>query len=87
MNVLFPENDAQKMVKTAPTAQTAAQTTASRRDLKSADGIKPRGGGDFSKAKSKAPPLIKDPHVTAATKGDIDGLYFERALPGDKRLG
>lgn len=84
VNVFFPENDAEKAAKTA--AQSAVQTIAGKRDRKPAGAEKQRAGGDFSKARSNFHPVKNDPHVTV-TKEDIDGLHFERAHPGDKRLG
>lgn len=84
MNVFFPENDAEKAVKVAP--QTAEPFTASKRDPKPAGAAKQREGGDFLKAKNSFHTVKDDPHVTA-TKDDIGGLHFERAHPGDKRLG
>lgn len=82
--MFFPENDSEKAVKAA--SQMAVPSTASRRDPKPADAVKRREGGDFLKAKSNFHPVKKDPHVIV-TKDDIGGLHFERAHPGDKRLG
>lgn len=84
MNVFFPENDAEKAAKTS--SQSAVQTIAGKRDRKTAGAEKQRAGGDFLKARSNFHPVKNDPHVTV-TKEDIDGLHFERAHPGDKRLG
>lgn len=84
MDVVFPENDAEKAAKTA--AQSAVQTIAGKGDRKPAGAEKQRAGGDFLKARGNFHPVKNYPHVTV-TKDDIDGLHFERALPGDKRLG
>lgn len=82
--MFFPENDAEKVVKTA--AQSAVQTTASKRELKPAGAVKQVAGGDFLEARSNFLPVKNEPRVTV-TKDAVDGLRFERAHPGDKRLG
>lgn len=82
--MFFPENDAEKAVKTA--ARAAVPSTASKGDPKPAGAVKHRDGGDFLTAKSNFHPVKNDPHVTGM-KDDIGGLHFERAHPGDKRLG
>lgn len=80
VKVFFPENDVEKTVK-------AATAAASKKDPKpSADAVRQREEGDVLKAKSNFHPVKNDPHFTV-TKDDIDGLHFERAHPGDKRLG
>lgn len=84
VNVFFPENEAEKVVKAAP--KTAVPFTASKRDPKPTSAVKQRDGGDFLKAKNNLHPVRNDPRITD-TKLDIGGLHFERAQPGDKRLG
>lgn len=84
MNVFFPESDAEKAVKTAP--QAAVPFKASKTDPKPGGAAKQRDGGDFLRVKSNIQPVRNDPHIPV-TKDDVSGLHFERALPGDKRLG
>lgn len=89
VKVLFPENEAEfksGVFKTAPPSQTAAQNVKSKRDVKPAASVKQCAEGNSVKAKSKFHSLENDPSFTA-TGGDSDGLRFERAYPGDKRLG
>lgn len=86
VKVLFPENEAEKVFKTAPPSQTTAQNVKSKRDIRPAASVKQCAEGDSGKAKSKFHSLENGPSFTAM-EGDIDGLRFERAYPGDKRLG
>lgn len=86
MTVLFPESEAEKVFKTAPPSQTPAQNVKSKRDVKPAASMKQCADGDSVKAKSKFHSLENDPYFTAM-EGDSNGLRFERAYPGDKRLG
>lgn len=86
VTVLFPESEAEKVFKTAPPSQTPAQNVKSKRDVKPAASMKQCADGDSVKAKRKFHSLENDPYFTAM-EGDSNGLRFERAYPGDKRLG
>ncbi|XP_038549499.1 rRNA methyltransferase 3A, mitochondrial-like [Micropterus salmoides] len=78
VRVLFPENETDKVHK--PSAgqkinrETEAQFTSTTRHLEESD---------FVNTRSNVQSTLKHAHVT---KDQIDGLRFERALPGDKRL-
>ncbi|XP_035535917.1 rRNA methyltransferase 3A, mitochondrial [Morone saxatilis] len=76
VKVLFPDNQADKTIKPRPQSQKEANNNnpAAARRLEERD---------FVKATSNVQSAGK--HVSAA-KDQVDGLRFERAFPGDKRL-
>ncbi|XP_062275656.1 rRNA methyltransferase 3A, mitochondrial [Scomber scombrus] len=78
--VLLPENETGEVLKQS---EPAVQSMKRQKELKvtSSTGEHP-GESDLFRASGS----LKSAHV-AATKDHIDGLRFERALPGDKRLG
>ncbi|XP_010734958.3 rRNA methyltransferase 3A, mitochondrial [Larimichthys crocea] len=78
VRVLFPENDSEKVVKPTPQSQPAAGPNV-RREREVTATRQPEES-DLIKAKR-----VKDAPVTV-TKDHVDGLRFERASPGDKRL-
>lgn len=82
--MFLPEIDAEGAAKTAPRA--AGPSAARKSDPKPAGAVKRGDGGDFSRARSNFDPAGNDPRGTV-TKDDIGGLCFDRAHPGDKRLG
>ncbi|KAG8001924.1 rRNA methyltransferase 3 [Nibea albiflora] len=73
VKVLFPENDSEKVVKPTLQSEPAAGPNA-RREREVTATTQPEES-DFIKAKR-----------VIVTKDHVDGLRFERALPGDKRL-
>lgn len=81
VRVSFPENETDKVIKTTPQPQPESE-----RDVKLAATTRRHAESDFVKARSNMHSAMKDLHVTV-TKDEIDGLRFERAFPGDKRLG
>lgn len=76
VKVLFQEKEAEKIPKTRPSAAVQKE-----KEVKVTSRAQhQRAESDFLKATS-----IKFPYVDAS-KDQIDGLRFERAFPGDKRL-
>lgn len=86
VKVLFPENETDKVLKASPHSQPAVRSQKGERDVNLAAKTRRDAESDFIKEKSKMHSLVKDPRVTA-NKDHTDGLRFERAFPGDKRLG
>lgn len=86
VRVLFPENETDKVLKASPHAQPAVQNVKSERGVNFAAKTRRDAESVFAKERSNMHSSVKDPHVTV-TKDQIDGLRFERAFPGDKRLG
>lgn len=85
VRVLFPESDTGKVVKTTPQPQAAERNV--KREKKKVEEAsfaaeQPEQSG-FVKAKSNEQSATRR---AAAIKDQIDGLRFERAFPGDKRL-
>ncbi|XP_033953116.1 rRNA methyltransferase 3A, mitochondrial [Pseudochaenichthys georgianus] len=83
VRVLFPENEADKVIKPRP--QPAGRDVHREKGQKVKAAIK-HPEEDFVKARSNVQATTTHAHVTG-TKDHIDGLRFERAFPGDKRLG
>lgn len=79
VRVLFPDNDAGKVVK--PQQQQAAEKKEARTSPTAGAGEQP----DRSDAVNMRSETAKQPHANI-TKDSVDGLRYERALPGDKRL-
>lgn len=86
VNVLFPEHESGKVVKPPPETRIkkkpAEKQNATRTTSKTAECFEK---GDPVKTSSPDQSTVKSPQVSAA-KGRLDGLRFERAFPGDKRL-
>ncbi|KAM9359055.1 rRNA methyltransferase 3A, mitochondrial [Symphorus nematophorus] len=88
VRVLFPENETDKVVKATPQSQPAEQIIKKRkreREAKVTSTTRYHDESDFVKARSHVQSAVKDAPGTV-TKDHIDGLRFERAFPGDKRL-
>ncbi|XP_014859137.1 PREDICTED: rRNA methyltransferase 3, mitochondrial [Poecilia mexicana] len=86
VRVLFPDNDAGKVVKPPPQQQQQQQHPQAAekkmvRNSPTAAGEQP----DRSDAVNMRSKTLKEPYDNI-TKDSVDGLRYERALPGDKRL-
>ncbi|CAG6001109.1 unnamed protein product [Menidia menidia] len=87
VQVLFPENETGKVVRPPPESlQTAARQPGKKQG-------EPEVPPAFHYAEKSGPVKVKSslqpagsPPQGPPTKGHVDGLPFERALPGDKRL-
>uniref|UniRef100_A0A3B4UC41 Mitochondrial rRNA methyltransferase 3 n=1 Tax=Seriola dumerili TaxID=41447 RepID=A0A3B4UC41_SERDU len=87
VRVLFPDDEAGTVVKTGPQSLTAKQHV--KREKKEA-GVTSSAAEHLEesgsvKARSNVQSAEKHAHLSA-TKDRVDGLRFERAFPGDKRL-
>lgn len=82
VRVIVPESEPDKVPKESPQSQPGEQNIKSKTDGKPAAHTRRAAENDLGTAKNN----VKAVHVTA-TKDQIDGLRYERALPGDKRLG
>lgn len=88
VRVVFPDNEADTAEKARPQPRTSEQHV--KRDKKedakvtqtAAEHLEESGS---VKTKSNAQSAVKHTHVFV-TKDQVDGLRFERAFPGDKRL-
>lgn len=76
VQVLMPDTETEKVLK--PSAGRLVQ----RQKGGQVPATMQRPDEDFAKARSDVHPAV----THAVTKDHIDGLRFERALPGDKRL-
>lgn len=79
VRVLFPEEETDKVIKPAPAGlkrEKEARVTATTRHLEERDSVKKRSDINVQSTVKYA----------AVAKDQIDGLRFERAFPGDKRL-
>ena len=86
VRVLFPENETGKVLKPTPQSEPAEQITRRReRDAKVTSTPRHHDESDFVRARTHVRSAVKDAPVTV-TRDQIDGLRFERAFPGDKRL-
>ncbi|MEQ2221929.1 hypothetical protein ILYODFUR_020723 [Ilyodon furcidens] len=83
VRVLFPENNTGKVVKPSQPPQ-SDHHAAEQKMGRSSPGAA-RGHPDRSDPVNTRSGTAKHPHVTV-TKDLIDGLRYERAFPGDKRL-
>lgn len=86
VRVLFPDSEPDKVPKTTPQSQPVVQNFKNKKDVKHEAPLRHHAESEFVKARSHVTSSINDPHVTDR-KDEIDGLRFERAFPGDKRLG
>uniref|UniRef100_UPI0037E73024 rRNA methyltransferase 3A, mitochondrial n=1 Tax=Semicossyphus pulcher TaxID=241346 RepID=UPI0037E73024 len=85
VKVLFPETETDKVIKNTPQPQPSGQNVKRDKEAKVTPTIRHLEESDFVKKRSNVQSSIKHPHSTV-TSDSIDGLRFERAFPGDKRL-
>lgn len=85
VKVLFPENETGEVVKPTPQSQPAKQNLKREREVKVTATTRHHEEPDFVKARTNVQSSAKDRHVTVS-EDQTDGLRFERAFPGDKRL-
>lgn len=81
IRVIVPESEPSKVAKETPQSQPGGQNTRSKTDVKAASQTRTAAENDVITPKN----TVKAVHVTV--KDPIDGLRYESALPGDKRLG
>lgn len=79
VTVILPESEPNKVPKETPRPNPSGQNVKSKTDVKPAAQTRRAPEKDFVSANSAA-------NLTV-TKDQIDGLRYERASPGDKRLG
>lgn len=82
VRVIVPESEQDKVPKETPQSHPGRQNIKSKTHVKAAADKRCSTENDVVTAKNN----VKAVHVTF-TKDQIDGLRYERALPGDKRLG
>lgn len=82
VRVIIPESEPDKVPKETPHSQPGGQNIKSKMDVKPVAHTRRAAENDVVTAKNN----VKAVHVTV-TKDQIDGLRYDRALPGDKRLG
>ncbi|KAL7400366.1 hypothetical protein ABVT39_010899 [Epinephelus coioides] len=82
VRVLFPENETDKVPKPTPQPQSPGVNVKKKKEAKVTATTEQPEARDFVKGKNNVQSVTKP----AFTKDHIDGLRFERALPGDKRL-
>lgn len=82
VRVICPESEPNKVPKEIPRSNPRGQNVKSKTDVKPVAQTRCAPENDFVSANSAA----KNVHFTV-TKDQIDGLHYERASPGDKRLG
>nr|XP_020476362.1 rRNA methyltransferase 3, mitochondrial [Monopterus albus] len=86
VRVLFSDTETGKVVKAPPTQGRPAEQDVRKKgkEVKVTSTAKHDEESGFIKAKSNVRSTTQHAHVV--TKDQIDGLHFERAFPGDKRL-
>ncbi|KAM3616752.1 uncharacterized protein V6R79_022646 [Siganus canaliculatus] len=82
VRVLCPDNDTAEQARTGRQSQPPVPNTQRERDVKT----KQHGENDFVRARNVQQSAVKDFNFVGA-KDQSEGLRFEKALPGDKRLG
>lgn len=82
VRVIVPKSEPDKVLKNTPKSQPGGQNIKSKTDVKAAAHRRPAGEDDAVAAQDSVIAV----HA-AVTKDQIDGLRYDRALPGDKRLG
>lgn len=85
VNVLFPDKEPGKVVKSPPEARVkrpAEKQNATKITSKTTECFEE---GDPVKTNSPDQSTVRRPQASAS-KGQLDGLRFEKAVPGDKRL-
>lgn len=85
VKVLFPENETDKGPYPTPQTQPAGLNIKRERDAKVTATTRHHEASDFVKVRTNVHSATVDDHVIVK-KDHIDGLRFERAFPGDKRL-
>ncbi|XP_040901494.1 rRNA methyltransferase 3A, mitochondrial [Toxotes jaculatrix] len=88
VKVLFPDVETDTAVKTRPQSRTPEQHVKRGRkeEAKVPSAAEHLAESGSVKARSNEQPAMKHAHLSFA-KDQVDGLRFERAFPGDKRLG
>lgn len=82
VRVMVPENETDKLLKATPESRPLVHNVKNKRTEKPTATAE----SDFVKSRTSVHPDGKDVYFSV-TKDQIDGLRFERAFPGDKRLG
>lgn len=82
VRVLVPENETDKLLKGTSESRPLVHNVKNKR----AEKPTATAESDFVKSRTSDHPDGKDVHFSVM-KDQIDGLRFERAFPGDKRLG
>ncbi|XP_028276229.1 rRNA methyltransferase 3A, mitochondrial [Parambassis ranga] len=85
VRVLLPGNDTGKVLKPPPQSDPAGMNVKRLKEAKVSPATEHPHKSDFVKKRSYLESVIK-PAQTVASKDQVDGLRFERASPGDKRL-
>jgi len=86
VQVLFPENETGKVAKPPPEShQAAKQHVKKQRDTEVTSALDHAEQSGPVKTRRDVQSTVKHPQVTF-TKDQVDGLRFEKAVPGDKRL-
>uniref|UniRef100_A0A3B5BG59 Mitochondrial rRNA methyltransferase 3 n=1 Tax=Stegastes partitus TaxID=144197 RepID=A0A3B5BG59_9TELE len=85
VKVLFPENEKGKVLRPPPQSEDAEPSVQRRKEAKVTSTREHPGETDFVKTRSNVLSDVTHAHV-GVTKDQVDGLRFERAFPGDKRL-
>nr|XP_046245435.1 rRNA methyltransferase 3A, mitochondrial [Scatophagus argus] len=85
VKVLFPDDEPDKVLKPTPQSQPAVPKVKKEREVKVTSSARRHEESDFVKARNNVQSATKSAEATV-TNDQIDGLRFERAFPGDKRL-
>ncbi len=85
VRVLLPDNETDKVLKPTPQSQPAGLNVKREKEAKVTGTSRHREESDLVKARTNVHSVLKNTDVTVR-KDQIDGLRFERAFPGDKRL-
>lgn len=85
VRVLLPGNDTGKVLKPPPQPEPAGMNVKRLKEVKVSSATEHLDKSDFVKRRSYLESVIK-PAQTFATKDQVDGLRFETAIAGDKRL-
>lgn len=86
VNVLYPDSKSDNVLKATPPSQPVVKNVKNTKDVKHEAPTRGHAESEFVKARSDVASSINDPYVPNR-KDEIDELRFERASPGDKRLG
>lgn len=82
VRVIVPQSETDKVPKKTPQSQPGGQNIKNKTDVKAAAHTRRAAENNAVPAQNQ----VKAVHFTV-TKDHVDGLRYERALPGDKRLG
>lgn len=80
VRIIFPESEPDKVPKETPQSHPGGENVKSKTHVEAAAHTRCTTENDVVTAKNNA-------KAVTFTKDQIDGLRYERALPGDKRLG